>query len=158
MLIRSGHNFAFVTTAQLSWHVLSYVLTSSLESWLKQKEFLYDFILEFLRLTWPYVPVSLLALKLIYIPFAEDNSVGISCERFLFDSCFILLRTFSTPMLWCFVRSHQVIVNYIWSSKVIKISDSQRNFIENMYNFVVSKKKKICSKHCARWWPSTGRC
>ena len=39
IMIRSGHNFAHVMTAELSWHVQICGLISSLESWWKQREF-----------------------------------------------------------------------------------------------------------------------
>ena len=50
--IRSGHNFAHVMTAQLSWHVQNYDLIGSSESWIKQKTFLWNFNDELVKPSW----------------------------------------------------------------------------------------------------------
>ena len=51
-MIRSGHNFAHVTTAQLSWHVQKYGLIKVFKSWLKQKEFSQNFNYEIINSLW----------------------------------------------------------------------------------------------------------
>ena len=42
-MIISGHNFALVTTAQLSWHVQNFNMTGSLESKWEYEYFSQDF-------------------------------------------------------------------------------------------------------------------
>ena len=58
MMIRSGHSFARVTTAELSWHVQIYDLIASLQLWLKQRMFSQDFIYEFINPYWKGSEVS----------------------------------------------------------------------------------------------------
>ena len=58
VMIRSGHNFAHVTTAELSWHVQIYGLIGWLELQPKQIEFSQDFNYELLCPVWNGALVS----------------------------------------------------------------------------------------------------
>ena len=49
MIIRSGHNFAHIMTAELSWYVQICDLMNSLKLWLKQGWFLQDFSYELIN-------------------------------------------------------------------------------------------------------------
>ena len=52
LMIQSGHKFAHVTTAQLSWHVQNCDLVSYLFIKQKQHDFLQDLGYELINLSW----------------------------------------------------------------------------------------------------------
>ena len=51
-MIQPGHNFAYVTTAQLSWNVQICGLIGSMQSWLLQSEFSQEFVYELINSLW----------------------------------------------------------------------------------------------------------
>ena len=52
IIIRSGHNFVYAMTAQLSWHMQNCDLIGSLESKLEQNKFAQDFSYELINSLW----------------------------------------------------------------------------------------------------------
>ena len=57
MIIRSGHNFAHVMTAKLSWHVQSYDMIELLKWRLEQQEYCWDLTYELINYLWDGSPL-----------------------------------------------------------------------------------------------------
>ena len=56
IMIWSGHNFAHVTTAELSWHVRNHDMIRSLKSKLEQNEIFRKFNYELIDCLWKMIP------------------------------------------------------------------------------------------------------
>ena len=82
MMIRSGHNFAHGTTAELSWHVQSYGLTALSKTCLKQNEFSQDFNFELILLE-KWITTDLGVGRELWVRFPELNKLF---SRVRFDS------------------------------------------------------------------------